>query len=443
MFITGKEKSLHMQSQIFCDECGAANVGEATACVACRQPLIVASNALSSVTASRQPQKQMMLQEGVHGPLAPGMLLEKRYHILEQIGAGGFGTVYKARDRREADRLVAVKQIQLTRLSPREMIQATDSYNRETTLQTSLKHKSLPRIYRHFTDPENWYLVMDFIEGETLEEQLKQVAGGKLPLSKVLAIGLQLCDVLRYLHSEGLVFRDVKPANIMYTPRGRVYLIDFGIARRYDPNKVKDTVPLGSPGYAAPEQYGTAQSTQCTDIYGLGATLLTLVTGKDLTECTLIEALSSPDLPATLRAVLTMMLEQDPRQRPARVSLVKRELLRLQAVLPEQRRRNLPRFLLNLLLGSLFNLCYIGQVLLYNAELRSSMDSHGTYANFFLLSTGVQCFNICIPLAFLIVMVIGFFQLWRPGKKWAGIGLIIGAVLSFGLLLALRLWSVG
>ena len=410
MLIVGKEKILRMQSHIFCDECGAANVADATICVACSQPLIVPSHALSAstlISASRPPQKQIMLQEGVHGPLTPGMLLKKRYRILEQVGAGGFGTVYKARDRREADRLVAVKQIQLTRLTPREMIQATDSYNRETTLQVSLRHKSLPRIYRHFTDPENWYLVMDFIEGETLEEQLKRMAGGKLPLNKVLDIGLQLCDVLGYLHREGLVFRDVKPANIMCTPRGRVYLIDFGIARRYDPDKSKDTVPLGSPGYAAPEQYGTAQSMPCTDIYGLGATLLALVTGKDLTASTLADALASTELPENLRSVLTLMLEQDPARRPGRVNQVKKELLRLQAALPEQRRRNLPRFLLHFLLGSLFNLCYIGQVWLYNAELRSSMDSHGTYANFFLLSTGVQCFSIFIPFAFLTALAIG------------------------------------
>ena len=216
-------------------------------------------------------------------PLEPGSLLAGRYRILAKVGEGGFGVVYKARDIQRRHRLVAIKQIDLGALRPRQVIEATDSYNREVSMLSRLNHGNLPRIYDHFTDPTHWYVVMQYIEGETLEDYLKRAKGGRLPLKQVRAIGVQLSKVLYYLHAQmpSIIFRDVKPANIMRTRRGRLYLIDFGIARHFNPDKKRDTGPLGSPGYAAPEQYGRAQSTAQTDIYGLGATLQTLLTGKE------------------------------------------------------------------------------------------------------------------------------------------------------------------
>src|SRR5579884_2874116 len=122
---------------------------------------------------------------------------------------------------------------------------------------------------------------MDFIEGETLEDYMLKVAGGRLPVDKVLSIGIQVCTVLEYLHSRQppIIFRDLKPANIMLTPSGHIYLIDFGIARHFKPGQSRDTSALGSTGYAAPEQYGKAQTTPRADIYALGATLHELLTG--------------------------------------------------------------------------------------------------------------------------------------------------------------------
>src|SRR6266699_419306 len=217
----------------------------------------------------------------MNGSLQPGTLLARRYRILAQIGVGGFGTVYKARDRRQHGKLVAIKEINMAALSVQEKIDVTDSFNREITLLSRLKHKHLPRIHNQYTDPEHWYIVMDYIEGQTLEELLARSPKGRLSLNQVAKIGIALCDVLAHLHNQSpsIIYRDVKPSNIMITPWGRLYLIDFGIARRYRPGQPRDTGPLGSPGYAAPEQYGRMQTTAQTDIYGLGATLQTLLTG--------------------------------------------------------------------------------------------------------------------------------------------------------------------
>jgi serine/threonine protein kinase len=158
----------------------------------------------------------------------------------------------------------------------------------------------------------------------------------------VLQIGLLLCDVLGYLHSQqpSVIFRDVKPANIMQTKGGHLYLIDFGIARHYVPGRKRDTGPLGTPGYAAPEQYGRAQTTIQTDIYGLGATLHTLLTGK---EPTLIgtktrKRFLQGKTRRQLHQLLQQMLEPDASQRPQTMAEVRLQLRLLSSRVNARRR---------------------------------------------------------------------------------------------------------
>ena len=273
----------------------------------------------------------------MNGSLNQGTMLAGRYRILTQVGEGGFGTVYKARDRRKYGKIVAIKEINMAALSVQEKIEVTDSFNREITLLSKLRHKSLPRIHDQFTDPEHWYIVMDYIEGQTLEELLARTPEGRLSVSQVARIGVALCDVLSYLHNQNppIIYRDVKPGNIMLTFWDRLYMIDFGIARRYRAGQLRDTRSLGSPGYAAPEQYGRAQTTTQTDIYGLGATLQTLLIGKEPLEIRLQGIPQDVHIPQKLQALIEQMMDPDPFRRP-QMAEVRRSLMGYAPVLQTQ-----------------------------------------------------------------------------------------------------------
>jgi serine/threonine protein kinase len=333
--------------EFFCDECGAANPEDATHCIACHHPLtrppVVAPAPIQPVTVAPEPTLQVIAGAAGATPtissqdsdaLALGTLLQNRYKIEREIGRGGYSIVYLAHDTRSPGRRVAIKQINLRNLTPRQIIEATETFNRETTLLPFLTHPGIPRCYGHFTDPEHWYLVMEYIKGQTLEEHLQTV--GCCSVKETLRIGIKLCDILEYLHTrkQPLIFRDIKPANILLTPNKRVYLIDFGIARTFNPSKTKDTTPLGSPGFAAPEQYGKGQSDQHTDIYGLGATLQTLLTGRDPLELRAGEpSRAAKPVPPHIQQLVTGMMHADPARRPARIADVKQMLENMRAQL--------------------------------------------------------------------------------------------------------------
>lgn len=285
-----------------------------------------------------EPQQSFFPEE-----LLPCTLFRNRYFIECKVGAGGFGSVYRARDTRNGDRLVAIKEVSLLGLHPQAKIEATTAFQREVSVLSQLNHPNLPRVYEYVQTPGQWYLVMDFIAGETLEQYQSKAQGGCLLLSETLDIGLQLCIVLEYLHSQQppIVFRDLKPANIMRTPTGQLYLIDFGIARYFKPGQAKDTVALGSIGYAAPEQYGKAQTTPQADIYSLGAVLHQLLTARDPSDAPFrflplrSKNHADPGSPTTgmvdvlvnkLEALITSMLAMDVHKRPPDVAYVEQEL---------------------------------------------------------------------------------------------------------------------
>src|SRR6266496_780230 len=256
-------------AHLHCAKCGTDNPTHAAFCFACGQSLQTATSGFAVTSSIRS--------------LVQNYRLKERYHILGLIGKGGFGAVYKAADTLFGYRCVAVKEMAQSRLCLQVVAEAIEAFKGEALLLAGLQHPNIPTIYDYFGEAGHWYLVMDFIEGETLEEHLDQSRGRYLPVEKVLDIGIQLCTVLGYLHTRQppIIFRDLKPSNVMRTPAGHLYLIDFGIARHFKPGQLRDTKALGSPGYAAPEQYGRAQTTPQADIYSLGAMLHQLLTGND------------------------------------------------------------------------------------------------------------------------------------------------------------------
>ncbi|HLW03175.1 MAG TPA: protein kinase [Ktedonobacterales bacterium] len=267
----------------------------------------------------------------VTGLLSSDHVLKQRYRVQRRLGQGGFGAVYQAQDTLFKNTLRAIKEMSQSSLSPQERQQAISAFEQETNLLASLLHPHLPRIYDYFEEAGRWYLVMDFIPGETLEARLEHMPTGALPVEEVLDIGLQLASVLSYLHTRQppIIFRDLKPANVMRTPEGDLYLIDFGIARLFKPEQAKDTTALGSPGYAAPEQYGKAQTTARTDIYSLGALLHQLLSGID-------PSTNQPLLwdfkplgaaaPASLAQLIRQMVQRHVDERPVSMAAVRQEL---------------------------------------------------------------------------------------------------------------------
>jgi len=314
-------------SQRYCTRCGAANQAQDAFCFACGHPL-------QATPASPQYPLAGSASNTSTGLLTPNLLLKQRYRILEPLGKGGFGAVYKTEDVQLGNRLLAVKEMSQSSLSPQEIAEAAENFKREALLLAALKHPNLPSIYDHFNEAGRWYLVMDFIEGETLEEHLTKKPEGHLSVEEALQIGMQLCTVLSYLHNRQppIIFRDLKPANIMLTPEGHLYLIDFGIARYFKPGQTRDTIAFGSPGYAAPEQYGKAQTTARSDIYSLGATLYRLLTGVDPSQTPFQFAPLHPhdqSTPPGLEPLLMHMLEMNESNRPASMTEVKQELQRI------------------------------------------------------------------------------------------------------------------
>src|SRR5258707_1514975 len=212
------------------------------------------------------------------GRLTSRTLLHKRYVIMRTIGHGGMAAVYQAKDLKH-DTTCAIKEMSLSSVPSYEHAQAIQNFLAEATILSRLNHPNLPVFTDFFTEDSRHFLVMEYIEGDTLEALLEH-NDGSFSERRVLGWARQLCDVLEYLHSQQppVIFRDMKPCNIMLTRTGRIKLIDFGIARLFRHSGSQDTQLLGTPGFAPPEQYGSAQTDVRSDIYSLAMTLFHLLT---------------------------------------------------------------------------------------------------------------------------------------------------------------------
>ncbi len=267
-----------------------------------------------------------------------GALLRDRYEILDLVGQGGMGAVYKAGDRRLRGRVCAVKEI-LPELAsaPGMESQAHEQFYREASVLAQLDHPNLPKVSDFFEQDGREYLVMDFVPGQDLRQLVEEARRRESFLSEetVLAWAAQMCDALEYLHTQDppVLHRDIKPSNIKLTPRGVVKLVDFGLVKLLQPDESRTVTVVqgrGTVAYTPLEQYGgdTGHTDVRTDIYSLGATLYHLLTGQPPADAKLRflkpGSLTPPRdvnpriAPRTERAILAA-IAQHPDDRPATV----------------------------------------------------------------------------------------------------------------------------
>ncbi|MDR3120198.1 MAG: serine/threonine protein kinase [Clostridiales bacterium] len=258
-------------------------------------------------------------------------LFDGKYKILKLLGSGGCGNVYLAENTRLRS-LWAIKEIPCDERS-REQVEL------EIEVLKRVKHPALPRIVDVVREGGSIYLVEDYIEGDTVERILK--AQTRVTEGTALAWGLEICDIMIYLHAqkpEPIIYRDLKPSNIILSPEGTIRLVDFGSARMYKPDRSSDTIYIGTRGYAAPEQYGAGQTSKRSDIYSFGVTMLHILTGRRPGEV----SAAGPDadigsgggadcdaVSGRLSRVLQKCVEPDARARYEDFTAVKSELSRI------------------------------------------------------------------------------------------------------------------
>jgi outer membrane protein assembly factor BamB/tRNA A-37 threonylcarbamoyl transferase component Bud32 len=266
--------------------------------------------------------------------LQPGQVLQSRYRILGIIGMGGMGAVYQARDLHfpSVTRLCAVKEMINLAQDQQLREQTLRNFEREAEILATLGHPAIPQIFDYFSFGDRAYLVQEYIQGRDLEALLNST-DGFLPVEQVRQWGVEICEVLAYLHNhepEPIVFRDMKPSNVMIDHHKRVRLIDFGIAKMFQIGE-RGTM-IGTEGYSPPEQY-KGEASPRGDIYALGASLHHLLTRRDPRleppfsfDQRPIGA-SNPGVPDAFIAVVMRALSYDPEQRYSSAEAMKQSLI--------------------------------------------------------------------------------------------------------------------
>ena len=245
-----------------------------------------------------------------------GSIIDGKYKILNKIGQGGMSVVYLAMNER-ANKQWAIKEVRKDGTKAYEGVK--QGLIAETDILKRLNHPHLPSIIDVIDCDDTFLIVMDYIEGRTLDHWLKKE--GAQPQERVVEWAKQICDVLGYLHSRKppIIYRDLKPSNVMLKPDGKIMIIDFGTAREFKEQSIEDTKCLGTQGYAAPEQYGGHGQTDArTDIYNLGATMYHLLTGHNPSlppyEMYPIRQWN-PSLSSGLEAIVTKCTQRNPNDR--------------------------------------------------------------------------------------------------------------------------------
>lgn len=287
----------------FCQHCGSQNTDSAKFCLNCGQSLSM------SQLSGPKPQS---------GTLALQTLLNKRYLIVQLLGQGGMGAVYLAHDQGAFNRRCVVKEMLPYYQTAAEQAKAEQDFEREARTLANLRHDGVPQIYEYFIEKGRYYLVMEFVEGENLEERMART-GRPISEAEALDYGLQLARILIYLGKQTppVIHRDIKPANIIVNDeRNKVKLVDFGLAKETTGSGLSGamSMPLGTPGYAPPEQYSGKVEPR-TDIFGMGVTLHHILTGRDPRNHTPFDfppiGQLAPGITGALEKAVAQMVETD------------------------------------------------------------------------------------------------------------------------------------
>ncbi|MEQ8170501.1 MAG: serine/threonine-protein kinase [Candidatus Eremiobacterota bacterium] len=253
--------------------------------------------------------------------ISQGTILNGAYNIIRLLGRGGMGNAYLADTMFHPYMRVVIKELNPFAACFDDPEQAGQLFKKEAEFMKRFSHDGIPKIFDFFKENDRDYLVIEYIDGQTLEEILKSNPAS-VTVEKSISWAIEIADIMDYLHNSfefPIVYRDIKPANIMITQMGRIKLIDFGIARYYNPDKSIDTFRLGSPGYAPPELYkGIVQSSPQSDIYSLGVLLFQMLTKYDPTESPFkFPPMKSlyPDIPDKLEKIVLKSIEIQPLNR--------------------------------------------------------------------------------------------------------------------------------
>ncbi len=306
-----------------------------------------------------------------------GSVVGGKYKILNQIGKGGMSIVYLAMNEK-ANKQWAIKEFRRDRQHDFEMVR--QGLLVEMNMLKKLKHERLPSIVDVIDENEYFLIVMDYIEGITLSRALEEQ--GAQPQEKVMEWAKQLCGVLEYLHTQNppIIYRDMKPANIMLKPDGSVMLIDFGTAREYKTGNVEDTTYLGTQGYAAPEQFGGCGQTDArTDIYCLGTTLYHLLTGHNPCEPPYemypIRQWDS-SLSSGLEYIITRCTQRNPDDRYSNCQELLHDLEHYNELNMENQKRQRRRMRVTILCAVLSMICFVGSFVTYRLDKKTVGDGY-------------------------------------------------------------------
>lgn len=296
---------------LYCDKCGHKNENNVNKCQSCGENL----------------------SDEFHGNLLPGTMLDSRYEIKRLIKSGGMGAVYEALDHRFEKKPCAVKEMLPRTENPQLEEYFIKRFKKEAMILFELRHQNLPGLIDYFIENSRYYLVMDYIKGHDLDTIMRQYEGGIVPQEMVIAWSIEILQALIYLHSKTppVVYRDMKPGNVMLRSEDKkIILVDFGIARKIDPECDTAKTVIGTPGFSPPELL-SGGTEPVSDLYSLGATMHCLLTGMVPAKSFVFKPVRELNnrVSKDLEEIVMKALSHEPKNRYENASHMKEALLKI------------------------------------------------------------------------------------------------------------------